>query len=132
MSSFHSSFVIDPIKFISGRSRPEEGNGPYYFKPFSGRVSFPSSHAASAFAFLTPWILYYPNIFTYSLFVLPVGTGLARMAKKRHWASDVIAGSIIGFGISYLLSEWHKQKYNENRGIDLDNKVIRINFIIPI
>ena len=127
-----SNGFVSLIKFISGRSRPEEGKGSYYFRPFSGRISFPSSHAASAFALITPWVLYYPNVFTYSLFIIPVGTGLARMAKRRHWASDVIAGSIIGFGVSYLLVKWHKDKYKEDRRQNFDNNMMKINLIIPL
>ena len=128
-----SDGMVTFLKVLIGRSRPDDGNGPYHFRPLSGKVSFPSGHAASAFALLTPWIIYYPNVFTYFLFALPVGTGLARMAKKRHWASDVITGSIIGFGVSYLLTKWHKQKYKEEKGIDLDdNRVFNINFVIPI
>jgi membrane-associated phospholipid phosphatase len=128
-----SDGIVAFIKLVTGRSRPEEGKGPYYFKPLSGRISFPSAHTASAFALLTPWILYYPNVFTYSLFILPVGTGLARMVKKQHWASDVLAGSIIGFGVAYFLTEWHKKKYKEEQGTGQNNnRIYQIYFKIPL
>ena len=128
-----SDMFLSLLKLTTGRARPEAGKGPYYFKPFSRNISFPSVHAASSFALLTPWILYYPNVFTYSLFILPIGTGLARMVKNRHWATDVIAGSIIGFGISYLLTEWHKQKYKEDKRIDSgNNQLFKISLKIPL
>jgi membrane-associated phospholipid phosphatase len=128
-----SDGIVAFIKLVSGRSRPEEGKGSCYFKPLSGRISFPSAHSASAFALLMPWILYYPSVFTYSLFILPVGTGLARMVKKQHWASDVLAGSIIGFGVAYFLSEWHKKKYKEEQGTGQnDNRIYRVYFQIPL
>jgi membrane-associated phospholipid phosphatase len=104
------------IKFTVGRSRPEAGQGPHHFKPFSGNVSFPSGHATIAFALLTPWILYYPSPFTYALFTLPAGTALARIAKDKHWATDVLTGSFIGFSVAYLLHKWHVTAYQDNYG----------------
>lgn len=102
-----TDIIVGIIKFSAGRSRPETRTGVYDFKPFSGSVSFPSGHASTAFAFITPWILYYPGPLTYALFVLPAGTALARMSKEKHWATDVLAGSFIGFFVSYMLKKWH-------------------------
>jgi membrane-associated phospholipid phosphatase len=130
-----SDGIVAFLKILSGRSRPQEGKGPYYFKPLSGRISFPSAHTASAFALLTPWILYYPNAFTYSLFILPVGTGLARMAKNQHWASDVVTGSIIGFAVAYFLTEWHKDKRKEKAREVREpsgNRIYRLNVQFPL
>jgi hypothetical protein len=103
------------IKYAVGRMRPEAGKGPHHFKPFSGNVSFPSGHTTTAFAWITPWVLYYPNIVTYSLFILPVGTALARMAKDKHWATDVLAGAFIGFTVAYLLKKWNVNAFHDNQ-----------------
>jgi hypothetical protein len=128
-TSLQSVLIADGIsgiiKYTVGRSRPETGQGPHHFKPFSGNFSFPSGHTTTAFAWITPWVLYYPNIFTYALFILPVGTGLARMAKDKHWATDVLAGAFIGSTVAYLLHKWHVKAYH-----DSNQDMTRINFSI--
>jgi hypothetical protein len=130
-TSLQSVLIADGIsgiiKYTIGRSRPETGRGPHHFKPFSGNVSFPSGHTTTAFAWITPWVLYYPNVFTYALFILPVGTGLARMATDKHWATDVLAGAFIGFMVAYLLQKWHVKTYQ-----DACKEITRINFSIAL
>lgn len=76
--------------------------------------SFPSGHTATAFASAewlrieywdkSPWI----GIGGY---VAATSTGVLRIYNNRHWVSDVIAGSAIGFlstRISYAVYPWIK------------------------
>jgi len=86
------------IKLAVGRVRPEDSaaeSDPY--QPFSGHASFPSGHAALAFATATaldrettarwvPWV-------TYPLATL---VGWSRVRDDRHWSSDVVAGAALG------------------------------------
>lgn len=107
-SILFTHLAISTGKFLFGRSRPLEGDGPYDFDLVRlGDTSFPSGHAAAAFALVTPWVMYYPNVFTYSLLAIPAGTAVARVAKGKHWLSDVTAGAAIGFTIGYHLSKEH-------------------------
>ena len=108
-SIFLANLFTNGLKLVIGRSRPSAGIGPDSVRPFSGARSFPSGHATTVFAFTTPWLLYYPGIASRSLFVLGVGTAVARMADGYHWFSDVLAGSLVGFGTGYLLSRRHQQ-----------------------
>jgi membrane-associated phospholipid phosphatase len=130
-----STGIVAGLKILSGRSRPLEGKGPYYFRPFSGKISFPSNHTAIAFALFTPWVLFYPNVFTCALLIVPVSTGLARMAKDRHWASDVLTGGMIGFTVAYFLTKWHKDK-NKDLEQELkqayNNRIYWFRFQIPL
>lgn len=86
------------VKEVAGRPRPYEsaGDSDDLF-PFSGHASFPSGHAAIAFALATgisresswwwtPWIVY------------PVSTLVAwsRVHDHEHWTSDVVAGAALG------------------------------------
>ena len=95
------------IKFITGRQRPESGDNPFIFRPFSGHTSFPSGHAITAFAIIIPWIHYYPGPITYSLALFSASTAFARIVKNKHWSSDVIAGAVLGTMVATWLSKRH-------------------------
>ena len=107
-SVIFATLMTNGMKLIVGRSRPNSGSGPNSIHPFSGHRSFPSGHATTVFALTTPWLVYYPNVATATLFILGAGTAVARMADDYHWFSDVLAGGVIGFGTGYLLSKRHQ------------------------
>lgn len=108
-SVIYSGVLAGGLKFAAGRMRPFHGEGPYQLAPFEGHKSFPSGHTTTAFALVTPWVLYYPHPATYALFALPAGTALARIAQDKHWPTDVLAGATIGFLTAYWLTERHQQ-----------------------
>lgn len=103
-----TSLTVGAGKFLFSRERPGEYDGAYDFDFVSlGGTSFPSGHTARAFSFVTPWVMYYPNAFTYTLLAIPAGTAIARIAKGKHWLTDVTAGAAIGFSMGYYLSKKH-------------------------
>lgn len=102
--------ITNTLKFVFGRVRPRYANGPMDFQPFSGNTSFPSGHATTAFAFLTPWLMYYPGVGTYGLLAVAGGTAFSRLATNVHWVTDVLAGSTIGFTTGYFLSRRHQER----------------------
>lgn len=103
-----TNLAIGGGKFLFARTRPGTRAGAYNFDFVRlNQTSFPSGHTATAFAMVTPWVVYYPNVATYSLMVVPAATGIARVYKGKHWLSDVTAGALIGFSISYYLSREH-------------------------
>jgi membrane-associated phospholipid phosphatase len=107
-----SMLFVGGIKVLVGRARPYAYRGPHYFSPFSLKKqfhSFPSGHTSTAFAFTVPWIVYYPNVLTLSMLVLPTGTALARIAKDKHWLTDVIAGALVGGLTGYSLAKWNRE-----------------------
>ena len=68
--------------------------------------AFPSGHTSAAFASAT--ILYeeFKNtapVLAYSGYAFAVTTGYLRMAKNKHWLSDVLFGSAIGIAITKLV-----------------------------
>jgi len=101
------SFVISglftqAIKFTGHRHRPSSGDSSRKWDGpgFSGEnVSFPSGHATAAFAVMTVVASEYSE----HRWVPPVAYGLAtlcawsRVNDNKHWASDVFAGSAIGY-----------------------------------
>lgn len=104
------NLITSSLKTVFGRSRPFQNEGALVFKPFSGNTSFPSGHATTAFAFVTPWLLYYPNAFTPGLIILGAGTAFTRMITDNHWLTDIVAGSAIGFTTAYLLTRRHQDE----------------------
>lgn len=103
----YAGAVTRVLKEAAGRSRPETGDGPHRFKPFSGNSSVPSGHATIAFAMLTPWVYYYDHPATYSLYALAAGTMVARIVRDKHWPTDVVTGGTIGFLMARYLSNRH-------------------------
>lgn len=111
-----TSVIVNGLKLAVGRSRPHQERGSDRFAPFSGDTSFPSGHSATAFALVTPWVMYYPSVFTPVLLVGSAGTAFTRLVTDHHWVTDVVAGSAIGFTLSYWLTRRH---LGSARGFDV-------------
>ena len=93
-----SGIVTPAIKLVSGRSRPRADEGIYRFQPFSdANSSFPSGHTTEAFALASVIANHYDETWvsctSYSIAGL---VGLARTYHHAHFASDVVAGAMIG------------------------------------
>jgi membrane-associated phospholipid phosphatase len=93
------------LKVVTGRSRPDVGQGAYDFHPFAGGGSFPSGHSAMAFALATTlgdashstWV-------TAGLYVIATGTAWSRVYDERHWPSDVFLGAALGVTSAKLVN----------------------------
>ena len=107
-SLIYSNVLTNALKLVFGRERPWQSNDPHIFRPFSGNTSFPSGHATTAFAAITPWILYYPNTATVVAITLATATAFSRVPLRFHWPSDVMAGALIGFSTSAWLYKRHQ------------------------
>lgn len=106
-SWLYAGLITMGLKTAFGRARPESGDPSGSFEPFSGNTSFPSGHTTAAFAIVTPWVMYYPGVATYTLFGLSSGTALARIALDKHWPTDVVAGAAVGYLTARFLSQRH-------------------------
>ena len=103
--------VLVPLKYGFGRATPADNLGDSSFKPFSSRDSFPSGHttwafaAASAFTehYSEPWI----QVTAYGLATV---VGLARLEQNQHWASDVLAGALVGTTVGKLVPHLNQRK----------------------
>ena len=90
------------LKLAVGRSRPEDvPTDGDEFAPFGGNQSFPSGHAAVAFALAhaidhetksrwVPWVVY----------PMAAAVGWSRVHDSRHWTSDVVGGGMLGLWVS--------------------------------
>ncbi len=98
------------LKLAFGRQRPSKGDGPRAF--FKGGDSFPSSQSTLSFAaaaalsegFNNRWWAAVP---AYSFAIM---TGVGRMGKDAHWASDILASSLIGVGTTEMLFYLHRKR----------------------
>jgi membrane-associated phospholipid phosphatase len=114
-ASVIGSLTTSVFKGIAGRARPNSGLGPHHWNLFGGDQSFPSGHATGAFAFASviaghydsPWVA--TTAYTIASLV-----GVARIEQDAHWASDVVAGGLIGGLIGHHLVEFNKT-WRENR-----------------
>lgn len=93
-----SGLITPAIKLVSGRSRPRADAGVYHFKPFSdANSSFPSGHTTEAFALASVVAHHYDETWvTCTSYSIAGLVGLARTYHHAHFASDVVAGAMIG------------------------------------
>ncbi|HEU4776917.1 MAG TPA: YjbH domain-containing protein, partial [Telluria sp.] len=109
LQSVAASLGVSVIgKYAVGRARPEEGRGPWAQVGDGYRrsdASFPSGHSAAAFAAVTPFAQEYDAPWLYSVAAV---SSLGRVAGRKHWVSDTVAGGIIGYTIGTLL--WKGQR----------------------
>lgn len=95
------AFVDNELfKYAAGRERPFTGSGTGRF--FVGGDSFPSTHAAVGWAIASVIAHEYPGPLT-QLLAYGVAGGVtgARWAGQKHFASDAIIGSALGWYMGY-------------------------------
>jgi len=96
-----SAAVITPVlKFSIGRARPYQEEGPSSFHPFGGDLSFPSGEATEAFAIASVVAAHPAPLWVKGgAWALAGAVGWARLHADAHWASDVVAGALIGSSV---------------------------------
>ena len=91
-----TAFISTTGKLTVRRPRPGAAHGP----PHAGRLglasSFPSTHAACAFA-IASWMSRSRQ--RRWLHLLAAGIGCARIHKRLHYLSDVLAGGMVGYAV---------------------------------
>jgi membrane-associated phospholipid phosphatase len=99
------------LKYAVGRVRPSSGSDADEFKPFSGNASFPSGETTEAFAVASVlaaradgWVV---PVVSYTLASC---VGYARVHDRGHWASDVIAGGLVGTFIGRTIVRRHQRE----------------------
>lgn len=92
-----SGIVTPALKYVTGRSRPRDTSGTTRLRPFSGAASFPSGHTTQAFAIASVIASHYDETWVKcSSYAVAGLVGVARSYHDAHFASDVLAGALIG------------------------------------
>ncbi|MBA3317700.1 MAG: phosphatase PAP2 family protein [Gemmatimonadales bacterium] len=100
-----STVAFQTLKLVTGRARPDAGDGPFAFRPFSGQGGFPSGHSAVAFALATSLADDLHNGWAAAgLYAIAAGTAWSRVYDNRHWASDVVFGAALGITTAKVIS----------------------------
>jgi hypothetical protein len=106
-SSLIAAGVISPIlKLTVSRERPNQADST--FDSDRGGMSFPSGHATQAFAVASVIAAHYDSLWVkVAAYGLAGLVGLARMEQGEHYASDVLAGALIGTAVGNAVVRFH-------------------------
>jgi len=119
-ASLYSAIIVSVIKNVAHRSRPFQtiSLNPYIWDgPNSSNWShnsFPSGHTIMSWTFASVLATHYQNKLWIPITVYSLATmeGVARMYINKHWSSDVMIASALGYAIgTYVVKH---QKYNLN------------------
>ena len=100
-SAIDALIAVEALKYAAGRERPHQdfGNGRFW----KGGSSFPSEHAAGAWAIAGIVAHEYPSPFMKFLsYGMATVVSASRITAKQHFPSDVLVGAALG----YLTSEY--------------------------
>ena len=107
-----SGLITPAIKIATGRSRPYEDAGTADFQGLGAsklNSSFPSGHTTEAFALASVISSHYDAAWIQgSAYTVAGLVGVARMYHAAHYASDVLAGAMIGYWTGKAVAD-HKQ-----------------------
>ncbi len=98
------------LHLLTNRSRPTAFNSSYDFAGpgfYKDRTAFSSGHAALAFSLATLLTMEYSTFkwMPYLAYGLASLTALSRIEHRKHWASDVFVGALIGHYVTrYVLN----------------------------
>ena len=114
------------FKELTQRSRPSQDENPHVWQgPFGDnhRSAFPSAHTAIAFSVATVFSEMYREYIWVGItaYTLAGLTGIGRVVKGKHWASDVVAGAALGYFIGKALCFLTK---NSNKKIHFRSKLL--------
>jgi len=114
--------IITPLlKRGFGRARPAQGEGARSFHPFNAHfASFPSGHATNAFAAATAIAAHYDGWVVPAIaYSIATGVAVSRINDRAHFASDLVAGALIGRAVAKGIVWRHRLAANGVTAIPL-------------
>ncbi|HEY4423559.1 MAG TPA: phosphatase PAP2 family protein [Pyrinomonadaceae bacterium] len=111
----NSLIVEGALKGITQRARPLDGHERSEF--FDGGSSFPSGHSTQAWAIATVIAHEYKDrpAVQIAAYGIASAVSVARFTGHKHYLSDVLAGSALGFGIGkFVYHAHHRESVTED------------------
>jgi len=110
-----SAIVATAVKEIAQRTRPSGGVNRSDF--FHGGSSFPSGHSIEAWSLATIIANEYHDrtLVQISAYGIASAVSVARFTGRKHYLSDVLVGSAMGYGIGkYVYHAHHRKTLNSS------------------
>ena len=105
-----SAIVVTVLKEVTQRRRPLAAKGRGDF--FDGGSSFPSGHAIESWALATVIANEYHDhrLVQIGAYGIATAVSLSRFTGRKHYLSDVLVGSALGYGIGRYVYRAHHRK----------------------
>jgi PAP2 superfamily len=102
----YSELVMQTMKFITDRTRPDDGGNGHFW---TGGQAFPSGHAMTAWALAKVVSDEYSDkpLVKIGMYSFATAVSLSRITAQRHYPSDVLVGSAVGFLIGKFVMRNH-------------------------
>ena len=104
-ATLHAVAVTTVLKHVVREPRPSNG---------AQKVSFPSGHSTSAFAFASTVATSHEWYWGAPAYLLAGLVGYSRMNDNQHYIHDVIAGATIGMAYGYGIHSRSTRKENND------------------
>lgn len=128
-----NAVIVQLLKYITGRPLPykdgrasesgrlgiERSGSAREWEVFGGGVAWPSGHTSAHMALASSLVAFYPDEGWLPFVAYPFVAlmGLAMIEGDHHWASDVVAGALIGHTVGWTVGSNARDRVNEARGI---------------
>jgi len=110
-AGLYSTLVIQGLKQVTNRKRPYVGGDGGFW---NGGNSFPSGHSAEAWALAKVVSDEYSDrpFVKVGMYSFATAVSLSRMTAQRHYASDVLVGSAIGYLVGkFVMRDHHAEAH---------------------
>ena len=109
-----SAIVVTALKEITQRRRPLSGKSRSDF--FDGGSSFPSGHSIEAWSLATVIANEYHDrpLVQITVYGIAGAVSVARFTGEKHYLSDVLVGSAMGYGIGRYVYHAHHRKNSDS------------------
>src|SRR5256714_5211679 len=109
-----SAIVVTALKEITQRTRPSGGRSRSDF--FDGGSSFPSGHSIEAWSLATVIAHEYRGHLAVQIAAYGIASAVsvARFTGEKHYLSDVLVGSAMGYGIGRYVYHAHHRKHSDS------------------
>jgi hypothetical protein len=111
-----SAIVVTALKEITQRSRPLSGKSRSDF--FDGGSSFPSGHSIEAWSLAAVIASEYHDrpLVQFAAYGIAGAVSLSRFTGQKHYLSDVLVGSAMGYGIGRYVYHAHHRRNSGSGG----------------